>query len=364
MRVLLVCPYSWSVPGGVGHHIANLAEQLRHRGHEVRILAPSEGKAPPGVWSVGRSVPLRWNGSVARLAFGPRVATRVKVAMRRGRADVVHVHEPFAPSVSMMALARAKAPCVATFHTTASSNRLYRAAARGLRPLWNKLAVRIAVSKEAADTVQRIFKDPVRVIPNGIDIARFSSIGARRPKGKTILFFGRLERRKGVRVLVDAFAKLKERIPDVGLVVLGDGPERRRCEAAVPAAYRDDVTFAGAFKGEDLVAALGDAAVVCMPALGGESFGVVLLEAMAARRPLVATNIAGYAAVARDGIEALLVPPGDAEALAAALERVLTNRDLASTMAKAGRARAAEFDWSLLVVEVEKCYEEAVASRR
>jgi phosphatidylinositol alpha-mannosyltransferase len=364
MRVLLVCPYSWSVPGGVGHHIANLAEQLRHRGHEVRIVAPAEGKPPPGVWSVGRSVPLRWNGSVARLAFGPRVATRVKVAMRRGRPDVVHVHEPFAPSVSMMALARAKAPCVATFHTTASSNRLYRAAARGLRPLWKKLAVRIAVSREAADTVERIFGDPVQVIPNGIDVGRFDGVKPRRPDGNTILYFGRLERRKGVRVLVDAFTRLKQRVPDARLVVLGDGPERRGSEAAVPAEFRDDVRFAGAWKDEDLLAALGDAAVVCLPALGGESFGVVLLEAMAARRPLVATSIAGYAAVARDGVEALLVPPGDAGALSTALERLLGDRVLASALVKAGRARAEEFDWARVVAEVEKCYVEAAASRR
>lgn len=364
MRVLLVSPYSWSVPGGVNQHIASLADQLRLRGHEVRILAPSEGrKAPPGVWSVGRSAPVRWNGSVARLAFGPRVATRVKVAMRRGRSDVVHVHEPFAPSVSMLVLARAKAPCVATFHTTASTSRLYRAAARGLRPLWNKLAVRVAVSNEAASTVQGVFGDGVRVIPNGIDITRFDGVGRRRG-GKTILYFGRLERRKGVRTLVDAFVHLRARIPDARLVILGAGPERRACEAAVPASMRADVRFAGRFTQEEFITALTEASVVALPALGGESFGVVLLEAMAARRPLVATNIPGFAAVARDGVEALLVPPGDHESLAAALERVLTDRTLAAALVKAGRARAAEFDWSRVVGQVEKCYQEAVASRR
>lgn len=364
MRVLLVCPYSWTVPGGVGHHIANLAEQLRHRGHEVRILAPAEGKTPPGVWSVGRSAPIRWNGSVARLTIGPRVASRVRVAMRRARPDVVHVHEPFAPSVSMVALARAKAPCVATFHTTASTTRVYRTAAVALKPLWRKLAVRIAVSEQAARTVERVFGDPVRVIPNGIDIGRFDAVGARAAASKTILFFGRLERRKGVRILVEAFARLKERVPEARLVVLGDGPERRACEAAVPVSIRDDAVFAGAYTPDGLVAALGEANVVAQPALGGESFGIVLLEAMAARRPLVATDIAGYAAVARDGVEALLVAPGDAAALAAALERLMTDEALASALAKAGRVRAEEFDWSRVVVEVEKCYDEAVATRR
>jgi phosphatidylinositol alpha-mannosyltransferase len=301
-----------------------------------------------------------YNGSIARLAFGPRVAARVGVALRRARPDVVHVHEPFAPSVGLLAVLRSRAPAVATFHASAPSSRAYRAAAPALRPLYRRLAARIAVSDEARRTVERIFGNSIHVIPNGVDLERFSSVPP--PAGSMILFIGRLEPRKGARVLVDSFVRLRERGVGASLVIVGEGGERAACEWAVPDALRDDVTFVGRVDPAELATVIGHAAVVCTPSLGGESFGIVLLEAMAAGRPVVATSIPGYAAVARDGVDALLVPPGDAGALASALERVVTDPALGLRLGLSGRERARRYDWPVVAGEVEEVYREALAA--
>jgi phosphatidylinositol alpha-mannosyltransferase len=364
VRVVIVCPYSWTTPGGVGYHVANLAERLRTRGHEVRVLTPADGEVEPGVWSVGRSFPVPFNGSVARLAFGPRVRARVRVALRRARPDVVHVHEPFAPSVGMLALLASKQPCVATFHASAPASRAYRASALALRPLWRKIAVRIAVSEEARRTVERVFGDGVRVVPNGIDLDRFAGVPPVDPALEVVLFVGRLERRKGARLLVEAFVEVKKARPAARLVLVGEGAERAACERALPDALRGDVEFLGRLEPAELARAMGEASVVAAPSLAGESFGIVLLEAMAAGRPVVASRIPGYAAVVRDGVEGVLVPPGDTGALARALTEVLASPERARAMGAAGLARAPEFDWTRVAAEIERAYADAVASGR
>lgn len=362
MKVVLVSPYSWTTPGGVGGHVGHLGAALRRRGHEVRVLAPADGEVEPGVIALGRSLPVPYNGAVARLAFGPRVAGRVRVALRRASPDIVHVHEPFAPSVGLLAVLASKAPCVATFHASAPGSRAYRAAAPALRPLFRRLVVRIAVSEEARRTVERVFGDGIRLIPNGVDAARFA--GVPQPRGSTVLFVGRLERRKGARVLMDAFVRLRERRPGASLVIVGEGAERAACEASLPEAARPDVIFLGRVEAETLPEVMGGAALVCAPSLGGESFGVVLLEAMAAGRPVVASSIPGYAAVVRDGVDGLLVPPGDVEALSEALERVLADPERGRAMGAAGRERAARYDWAVVAAEVEEAYREALAAPR
>ena len=361
MRVVLVCPYSWSAPGGVAHHIENLAARLRRRGHEALIIAPAEGAVEPGVIGVGRSMPIRYNGAVARLAFGPRVAARVRVALRRAAPDVVHVHEPFVPSVSMIAASAARVPLVLTYHAAAADSRVVRAFGPLLRVITRKAAVRIAVSEEARRTAAAAERHAMRIVPNGIDLDRFADIPPRDPGTETVLFFGRLDPRKGARVLCEAFPAIKERHPPARLVIGGEGPDRDACERAIPGALRGDVEFLGRVTPESVAAVLGNAAVVALPALGGESFGIVLLEAMAAGRPVVATTIPGYAAVARDGREALLVPPGDAAALAEAVARILSEPALGDALVEAGRLRAAEFDWDRIVVDVEQAYRDAIA---
>ena len=358
MKVLLVCPYSWSTPGGVGAHVANLSRALRVHGHEVRVLAPSEGDVEPGVLSVGRSIPIPYNGSVARLAFGPRVAGRIRIALRRYRPDVVHVHEPFAPSAGLLTLLNTRKPVVATFHASIVRSRAYRIAAPALRPLYRRLAARIAVSEEARRTVEEIFGGGLRVIPNGVDWSQFSTLPP--PDGSLIVFIGRMERRKGAAVLVDAFTRLRERVPDAELLLVGEGPERRAVEAAVPVAMRDAVMFAGRVAPAELGEVFRRSAVACAPSLGGESFGIVLLEAMSAARPVVASSIPGYAAVVRDGVDGILVPPGDPAALAAALERVLADPSRAREMGEAGRERARRYDWPTVAAEIEEVYAHAI----
>lgn len=362
MRIVLVSPYSWTTPGGVGNHIAHLAGHLRLRGHEVRIIAPADDDVGPGVIAVGRSLGIRYNGAIARLAFGPRVAARVRVALRRAQPDVVHVHEPFVPSVSMLATRASKVPVVATFHAAAPRSMALRAARGILRRIERKIAVRIAVSEEARRTIAGTVRNDVRVIPNGIDVSRFADVPPLDPGAAMVCYFGRLERRKGVRVLCEAFPEIKRAHPEARLVIAGDGPDRKDCEEAIPASLVNDVTFLGRVSDEALVSVIGAASVVALPATGGESFGVVLLEAMAAGRPVVASDIPGYAAVARRDTEALLVPPGDVSALAAAVARVMADEPLATKLAEAGRARASEFDWSRLAVDIERCYELALAS--
>jgi phosphatidylinositol alpha-mannosyltransferase len=362
LKVLLVCPYSWSTPGGVGAHVGHLARALRERGHEVRVLAPSEGEVEPGVLSVGRSFPIPYNGSVARLAFGPRVAGRIRVALRRSRPDLVHVHEPFAPSVGLLTLLNTRLPVVATFHAAVSRSRAYRVAAPALRPLYRRLAARIAVSEEARRTAEAVFGDGIRIVPNGVEWSRFSSLPP--PLGSLIFFLGRMERRKGAAVLVEAFTLLAPERPDAELVLAGEGPERKTVEDAVPEGLRERVTFTGRIDPAELAEVFGRAALVCAPSLGGESFGIVLLEAMAAARPVVASSIPGYAAVVRDGVDGILVPPGDAKALAGALRRVLADPDASRAMGEAGRERARRYDWPVVAAEVEAVYVEALASGR
>jgi phosphatidylinositol alpha-mannosyltransferase len=359
VKVLLICPYSWSTPGGVGAHVANLAEALRVRGHEVRIAAPDAADTP-GVISVGRSIPIPYNGSIARLAFGPRVAGRVRVAIRRQRPDVIHVHEPFAPSVGLVTLLATRRPIVATFHASAPHSRAYRVASPALKPLYRRLAGRIAVSEEARATVASVLGDGLHVIPNGVAWSRFASLPP--PEGETILFIGRFEPRKGARVLIGAFPIVKERHPSAELIMVGEGSERHACEEAVPDALRDAVTFVGRVEPAELAEVMRRSSVVCVPSLGGESFGIVLLEGMAAGRPVVAANIPGYAAVLRDGVDGVLAPPGDVSKLAEALAGVLADPARALAMGAAGRERARRFDWPVVAAEVEQVYVEAIAA--
>ncbi|MGZ4139478.1 MAG: glycosyltransferase family 4 protein [Actinomycetota bacterium] len=361
MKIALVSPYSWTTPGGVNTHIASLAAQLRTRGHEVRILAPAEGPVDPGVLPLGRTISVPFNGSVARLAFGPRVAGRVRVALRRAQPDVVHVHEPFAPSTSLLAAVSARVPVVATFHAQVHS-RAYRIGRIPFRPLWKKFAVRIAVSQAARDTVEALFGPGVRIIPNGVDCRAYADVGPPSRTGKEVLFFGRLEKRKGPQVLVEALPALFDAVPTAHVVIAGDGPLAEKLEAAVPAALRKNVIFTGHFDEADRLALLSAGTVVALPARGGESFGITLAEAMAAGRPVVASSIPGYAAVARDGVDALLVPPGDAAALARGIAGLLDDPERASALGRSARARALTFDWPVVADQVEEAYREAIAS--
>ena len=356
MKVALVSPYAWTSPGGVNTHIASLSTELRHRGHEVRIIAPADGRVEPGVTAVGRTVGVPFNGSVARLAFGPRVSARIRIALRRARPDVIHIHEPFAPSASVLALVAAKAPVVATFHA-AMESRAYRAARIPLGPLWRKITVPVAVSQAARTTVESVFGPGPRIIPNGVDCARYADVPPPDPGAKTVLYFGRLEQRKGPQVLAEAVPAILERVPGARIVIAGDGPLRKELEGRLG----DAATFPGMFSEAERLELLAGSSIVCLPAIGGESFGITLVEAMAAGRPVVASEIPGYAEAAGGTRGVVLVEPGDPDALADAVAGLLRDPDAVVAGGEAARSRARAFDWRDVCTRVESVYAEAVS---
>lgn len=369
MRIVQVSPYSWDVPGGVQAHVRQLASHLESRGHELHILAP--GREPlvrPQVRIVGRDVPVRSNGSVARICFSPQSAHLVGRALREIRPDVIHVHEPLAPSTSMFAVLRATAPVVATFHANVPERPLkepfYRVGVPLVRPVWNRIAVRIAVSEAARASVQaRMGAAEFEILPNGADVERFADAPpAVLPPGRHLLFVGRLEPRKGFPVAVEAFAALAPRYPALHLSVVGDGASRDAVDA-LPPAVRARVHMLGRVPDDALPSYFRAADLFIAPSTGGESFGIVLVEAMAAGLPVVASDIDGYRDVARDGVEALLVPPGDPAALATGIERLLRDPALAMSFGARGAVRAHDFAWSHISDRLEEIYGGLVATR-
>lgn len=346
-KIAIVSPYSWTTPGGVNAHIAGLREALQERGHEVLILAPADGPVPAGVVDLGPSIPISYNGSVARISFNPSVAGQLSHALKEFHPDVIHIHEPFSPGASFLALLEAHVPTVGTFHMGKEECKLYDYLAPILTPLWMKLGARICVSPVAQATIQRHFSGPVHIIPNGIDTRPFAKVGAP-PKRPTIAFLGRLEERKGARILLEALPYLKQEVPDVEVLIAGDGPQRAMLEAAYP-----DVTFLGRVR--DVTELASKATLFCVPSLGGESFGIILLEAMASGRPIVASDLPSYRGILGSG-SGLLVPPGDPKALAHALAQVLNDPALAESMVKTGRRHVRQYDWRVLAPKIESVY--------
>jgi phosphatidylinositol alpha-mannosyltransferase len=284
----------------------------------------------------------------------------VKKALQGFRPDVVHVHEPLAPSTSMFAAIRSTAPVVATFHAFAERSVLLRVGSPALRRVWRKLDRRLAVSRAAASFVGSRFADGLQIVPNGVDVEPFENAEpASLPPGRHLLFVNRLDRRKGFSVAVRAFARLASKHPDLHLVVAGDGEERDAIWE-LDAPVRERVVMLGNVPHHLLPPYHAAADVFVAPARGGESFGIVLVEAMAAGLPVVASAIPGYDEVVRDGVDGLLVPPSRPEALAAAVERVLTDPALAIRLGQAGPARAREYSWERVTEQLEQVYREVV----
>jgi phosphatidylinositol alpha-mannosyltransferase len=361
MRIALACPYAWDAPGGVQVHVGQLARRMRDRGHEVMVLAPAFVRPDdPLVGWAGRPIRVRFNRSVAPISPWRSSARLVREALAGFRPNVVHAHEPFVPGASLFATRAATVPVVATFHAYADRAPLFALAAPFLRGVWRRVAVPIAVSEAAADFVRRRFPHPgVRIVPNGVETELFASAGpADLPAGRRILFVNRLDPRKGFRVMVAAFARLAERYADARLVVAGDGSERDAV-GSLPAAVRERVTLLGTVPHDELPPYHAAGEVFCAPAVGRESFGIVLVEAMAAGLPVVATDIPGYREVVRDGVEGLLVPPSSPGQTAEALGRILDDPELAKRLGEAGRARAERYSWDTVADEIEAVYREA-----
>jgi phosphatidyl-myo-inositol alpha-mannosyltransferase len=362
VKIALACPYAWDAPGGVQTHVRQLAVRLRDGRHRVLVLAPAWSRPKePFVGVVGRPIRIPYNESVAPIAPTPGTRSRVRAAIHEFRPDVVHAHEPLVPGVGMFAALAARVPVVATFHAYAGRSMLLTAAAPLLRPVWRRLDVRIAVSEAAAAFVGgRFGRDGLRVIPNGVEVDLFARAEpAPLPQGRRILFVNRLDRRKGFRVMVDAFRRLAADRPEVILVVAGDGRERSAV-GELPIEARARVVMLGAVPHAELPPYHSACEVFCAPATGRESFGIVLVEAMAAGLPVVASDIPGYREVVRDGIDGILVPPRDPGVLADAVGRMLDDRDLALAFGDAGRERARRYSWETVAGEVEAVYREVV----
>jgi phosphatidylinositol alpha-mannosyltransferase len=343
MRAGLVCPYSLSVPGGVQGQVLGLARALRAAGHEVRVVAPSDGPPPSvGVTTVGRSVPMAANGSVAPIAPDPVAAARTLRALRDEDFDVLHLHEPLVPGPALTALVAKPAPLVGTFHASGHSA-AYRWLGPVLRRMARRLDVRCAVSDEARDFAAGALGGDYTVTFNGIEVDRYATATPWPAEGPTVFFVGRHEPRKGLAVLLEAWRALPG---DVRLWVAGSGPATSELRSSVGTDSR--VEWLGRISDDEKTARLRGASVFCAPSLHGESFGVVLLEAMAADTPVVASDLAGYRRVARPGTDALLVPPGDPAALARALGEVLADGSLADRLVASGRERAASFSMARL----------------
>lgn len=372
IKVGLVSPYDYQRPGGVGEHVRHLAEEFRHRGLAVRVLAPaagSEGLNVEGLIALGRPIPVRANGSVARISLSFHLSHRIREILNRESFDVLHLHEPLMPALPITVLRlNGESAVVGTFHAYARQNLGYYYGRPLLRRQFRRLQECIAVSEPARNFVDRYFPSDYTVIPNGIDPQRFKpsvppADGIRAPRKATILFLGRLEERKGLSTLLDAYQLLRQVRSDCQLVVVGDGALRRGYERRVEEEGIPDVRFMGFIPEAEKPSYFTAADIYCAPNTGKESFGVILLEAMASGCPVVATAIDGFRQVVTDGTEGLLVPKGDDGRMATALARLLDRPELRRSMGQAGRASAERYAWPLIADRVLDVYQRALAKR-
>ncbi len=356
MRIGIICPYSLTLPGGVQMQVLGLARALRKRGEKVRVLAPCDGPPPDaGVTPLGLSLPTAANGSIAPVAPDPACQLRTIRALRDEAFDVVHLHEPIAPGPTTTALLTRPAPLIGTFHA-AGGSLAYDLMPRAVRFLAGRLDDRCAVSEDARKMATEGLGGTYDLTFNGVELARFSGGVPHPTNGPTILFLGRHEPRKGLRVLLDAMGALPT---SVRLWVVGEGPETEELKARHAGDSR--IEWLGTISETEKIARLRGADVFCAPSLHGESFGIVLLEAMAAGTPVVAGDIPGYANVARQGEDALLVPPGEARDLAAALRTVLADDSKSQALVESGLKRAEEFSMARLADLYLDRYERLIA---
>lgn len=363
MRIGMVCPYSFDVHGGVQAHVLQLAEVFLAGGHDVSVLAPSSADAgtdlPDYVVSGGRAVPIPYNGSVARLRFGPATHRKVKKWLIQGDFDVLHLHEPNAPSVSMLALMIAEGPIVATFHTSTTKSLTLSVFQGMLRPLNEKIVGRIAVSDLARRWQMEALGSDAVEIPNGVTVSEFASAppleGYPRP-GRSVLFLGRFdEPRKGMAVLLGALPRLVAEFPDVEVLVVGRGDEEELAEEAGDCAA--NLRFLGAVDDATKASALRSVDVYCAPNTGGESFGIVLVEAMAAGTAVVASDLDAFRRVLNNGEAGRLVPVDDSDALATSLIELLGDDAARKRYVAAASKAVQRYDWSVVAGEIMRVYE-------
>lgn len=373
LKVALISPYDLSYPGGVQYHIAALAPALASLGHTVKILTPSS--MPPGklngidVLTFGRSIPVPTAGSVARISLSVWHEPRLKATLEDEKFDVVHIHEPLVPLFPLMALYLSRSLTIGTFHAfSETGGRAYTMWKRVLANAAERLHGRIAVSEAARSYVNRYFPGEYTIIPNGIDVQFFARPAPRlevfSPAHVNLLFVGRVgEKRKGLSFLLAAYSTLKWEYPNLRLIVVGPGVPDADSWRIIGERNIQDVVFTGQVARDELPAYYQSADIFCSPATGKESFGMVLLEAMAASRPIVASAIPGYACVVRHGEEGLLVEPRNENALADALRLMIKDEGLRRKMGATGRRSVEQYDWSSVAALVVDYYRAAGSGR-
>ena len=361
MKIGLISPYAWDVPGGVQAHIRDLAYYYLDKGHQISVLAPASDESSiveNFVVSAGRPVAIPYNGAVARVLFGPVAASRVRQWVAGGDFDVLHLHEPAIPSLSLLACSIAEGPLVGTFHAAAPRQKVTFAIAPFLEPVIEKLRARIAVSEIARETLRIHLDTDAVVIPNGISKEFYERAEANSAWNRehTIGFIGRFsEPRKGLNILLEALPQIALAIPEVRLLIAGPGEGVEAMESVNPA-LRSRITFLGRIDDEAKASLLKSISVYVAPNTGGESFGIILTEAMASGVPIVASNIAAFSQLLEDGKYGLLFENENASDLAAKLIRLLKDKELARKYSQLGQGHATRFDWNQVGEEIMNVY--------
>ena len=364
MKVAMVSPYDFTWPGGVTAHVSQLAHELTRCGHEVQVLAPHSPSRQcaddaPFV-PLGRSVPLPSGGSIARVSLSWWLCRKIRDLLEKEAFDIIHLHEPLAPILPLCVLQFSNSVNVGTFHAYYSRQHLYRLSHPLIKRWHERLHGGIAVSPAAYNYVSKSFPREYRIIPNGIEVEHFGSGAAPWPQyqdGKTnLLFVSRLEKRKGLKYLLEAYSRLKWDTPDLRLIVVGPGNMDKDSHRILSARNLQDVELVGGVPYDDLPRYYASADIFCAPATGAESFGIVLLEAMAAGKPIVASDIEGYRGIIKPGQQGILVPPRDSESLAAALQGLIDQPDQRRSMGMTGRRMVEQYRWDVVAHQVEDYY--------
>ena len=366
LKIGIVCPYGWDTPGGVQIHIKELAQWLITKGHEVSVLAPvtdENGALEPWLVSAGRPISIPYNGAVAKVIFGPLASSRVKQWITNGNFDLLHLHEPAIPSLSLLAGWAGDGPMVATFHAAANPQKVANAIGTMLDPLIERITAKIAVSEIARETLKDRFNTEAVVIPNGINTKKFEGIGIRAEWAlpKTIGFIGRFdEPRKGLAVLLEALPKIVEEIPNLRVLVAGPG-NPQDFHKLVPTELRERITFLGRISELEKAQFFKSICLYIAPNTGSESFGIILAEAMAAGTPIVASNLPAFTQLLDDGESGAIFESENPNSLAQTVLNLLGNEKERTSLALAGYEKAKSFDWDSVGEQILSVFDMALA---
>lgn len=373
MKIALVSAYDFAYPGGVGNHISALAYQFNKMGHEAHIIAPASGVVSTfgtRFIPIGRPWPFPGSGSIARVTISPWLSFKVRAVLDQEGYDIIHLHEPLCPMLCTTVLSFSHTANIGTFHAVDTRSYTWSKPLAGLflKRLFSKLDGRIAVSNSAMEFTNKHFPADYTIIPNGVDLGHFSPnvlpIDEFNDGKINVLFVGRLEKRKGFNYLLEAYAEIKQETPNVRLIIVG--PRTRwssKYEKQMSRNGLADVVFTGRISYAKLPRYYKTADIVCSPATGRESFGLILLEAMAMGKPIVASNLPGYANVVTHGVEGLLAPPCDVGGLAQALTSLIIDRQLRQEMGVRGVMKASNYGWESIAKKVVEYYSKVLKKR-